>query len=132
MTDFVKLRDDLKALEVAVLNGDVPEILRTSGVVLNDAGDVASLFLGVQGGKTHSHHQKAASECVECCERIEKALPAVLTRVAARSAPSNEAGQRVGALGDGTILRLLFNSLPQILAIIQMLSKKAQPTSPTA
>lgn len=113
--DFAKIKTDLTALKTAVEGGSLEGFCHAFGDVWHDAGEVAAVF---KTSGPMSKTQKAdplVADCVCCCDEIEAALPAIL---AALPPPTMSAGQ-VGAIGDGSLLKMILAALPDLLAIFR-------------
>lgn len=112
--DFLKILSDAQALKAAVVAGDGPAILDALGNLSHDGADAWRYFATpklVQAAKSDPDLAK----CIACCDEIV----AECTKLAAN--PPAAAPGAVGALWDGTILRLVLNNLPALIEMFKMI-----------
>jgi hypothetical protein len=114
MIDFTKIRDDLRALNAAVASGTPGEILHAIADVTDDAGDLADFFTSAGVLTTAQKADPVAAECKTLCDQI--AAECVAAKAGVK--PMTGAGGP-SKFGDGTILKLLLDSLPALIAIFK-------------
>lgn len=113
--DFAKLLTDAVALKDAIASGDGPDILDALGDLSHDGADAWRYFATPKLMASAKGNADLA-KCIATCDEIVAQCTAT-----AASPPIAKAGASVGALWDGTILKLLLANLPALIDIFKQL-----------